>query len=713
MTAETRPAIAAVATGVVDRAGVGIAWSEYGAGPVTILLMPTWSIVHSRCWKAQIGYLARHFRVVAFDARGNGESGRPVGAAAYTSEQLSADAVAVLDATGTETAVLVGFSAGATWSVRVAAEHPDRVGGLIAIGPSLDFTVIPRAQLWESETEGEPDGWGKFNRSHWENGGFEAFTDFFFRQVFTEEHSTKQIEDCVTWARDSTPATVADATEGRFGTLADAGEVGIIAREEVENHCRAVRCPVLVISGSADAVVPPGVATKLAELTGADLVTVAGGGHAPAMRDPVLVNGLIKDFADRLYPRPRHRTWTRAERRPRRALYLSSPIGLGHAQRDVSIAAALRSERPDLEIDWLAQHPVTSVLARHGERVHPASAHLVNESAHIEYESAEHDLHAFAAIRRMDETLITNFMVFADLVAEQHYDLVIADEAWDVDYFLHENPELKRFAYAWLTDFVGWLPMPEGGPAEAALTADHNAEMLTQRARYRRLRDRSLFVGEPEDIVPDTFGPGLPEIRAWTEANFEFPGYITGFDSSIDREAVRAELGYTPDERICVVTVGGSGVGEHLLRRVLDAAPLIRLTEPDLRFVVVAGPRIDATTLPRLDGIEIHGFVPDLYRHLSVCDIAIVQGGLTTCMELTAHRIPFLYVPLRRHFEQQRHVRHRLDRHGAGRCLTYSEAADPLVLAEALRKELAQRPAYAPVPSDGATKAAAMLAELL
>ena len=87
--------------------------------------------------------------------------------------------------------------------------------------------------------------------------------------------------------------------------------------------------------------------------------------------------------------------------------------------------------------------------------MHPASALLANESAHIEDESADHDLHAFQAIRRMDEILVSNFMVFNDVVDETYYDLVIGDEAWDVDYFLHENPELKRFAFAWLTDFVG------------------------------------------------------------------------------------------------------------------------------------------------------------------------------------------------------------------------------------------------------------------
>ena len=109
-----------------------------------------------------------------------------------------------------------------------------------------------------------------------------------------------------------------------------------------------------------------------------------------------------------------------------------------------AIASALL--RPDLQIDWLAQDPVTRVLRDRDETVHPASAALASESGHFEQECGEHDLHAFQAIRRMDDILVNNFGVFADLIDEEHYDLVIGDEAWDVDHFLHENPERKRGA---------------------------------------------------------------------------------------------------------------------------------------------------------------------------------------------------------------------------------------------------------------------------
>jgi predicted glycosyltransferase len=414
-------------------------------------------------------------------------------------------------------------------------------------------------------------------------------------------------------------------------------------------------------------------------------------------------------------PQVTPRTWTRALARRRRALYISSPIGLGHAQRDVAIAGELRKLHPDLEIDWLAQSPVTDVLETHGEQIHPLSAELASESAHITAESSEHDLNAFQAIRRMDEILVANFMVFHDAIESGEYDLVIGDEAWDVDYFLHENPELKRTAFAWMTDFVGWLPMPSGGDREAFLTADYNAEMIEQVERFPRIRDRSIFVGNPDDIVPDDFGPGLGSIRDWTERHFAFSGYVTGFDPAPlieGREELRSELGYQPDERVVIVTVGGSGVGEALLRRVIASYPEAARRVNGLRMIAVAGPRIDPASLGAVRGVEVRAFVPDLYRHLAASDLAVVQGGLTTTMELAAARRPFLYFPLRDHFEQNRHVRHRLQRYGAGRYMEYA-ASPPEVIAAAIAEEIDRQIDYRPVETDGAARAAALIAPLI
>ena len=476
------------------------------------------------------------------------------------------------------------------------------------------------------------------------------FLQFFFSNVFNDPHSTKQIEDCVGWGMETTAATLI-ATEA--APQLDAAAVRALAKR--------ISCPTLVIQGTSDAICSHAGGAALAELTGGTLVSLEGVGHAPHARQPVKVNRLLRDF---VCPAPPPRRGT--SRRRKRALYIASPIGLGHAQRDLAVADELRRLHPDLEIDWLAQHPVTPVLEARAERIHPASAHLASESHHIESEAAEHDLHCFQALRRMDEILLANFMVFHDLVGE------------------------------------------------AALTTDYNAEMIEQIARYPRVRDRAIFVGNESDIVSDCFGAGLPPIREWTKAHYDLAGYVTGFDPAefSDRERIRAELGDSPDEQVCIVPVGGSGVGQSLLRRVIHAYQPARQRVPNLRMIVVAGPRIDPATLPTYEGVEIRPYVHELYRHLPVCDLAVIQGGLTTAMELTANRRPFLYFPLRHHFEQNFHVRHRLQRYRAGRCMRYDLETSETIAA-AIAEEIGRKTDYLPVEADGAVRAAQLIAEIL
>jgi pimeloyl-ACP methyl ester carboxylesterase/predicted glycosyltransferase len=687
--------------GHVERDGVRIFYEVYGDGDPTVLLLPTWSIIQSRHWKAQIHYLARHFRVVTFDGRGNGRSDRPRGAAAYGEHAFAADALAVMDATGTDRAALVSLSRGALWATLLADEHPDRVTSIVAIAPAVPLAadLAERAVTKRFEEDlGRDEGWARYNHHSWLRD-YRGFLEFFFSQMFCEPHSTKQIEDCVGWGLETDAETLADTH-----TALD------VDRAAFTERCGRIRCPVLVLHGDHDKIRPHAGGAALAAATGGELVTLEGCGHGPHAREPVAVNRLLREFVERPGPRPRERTWTRGRSRRRRALFVSSPIGLGHARRDVAIARELRALHPDLEIDWLAQHPVTAVLDAEGERVHPASRWLASESGHMESESAEHDLHCFGAWRRMDEILVANFMVFDDVVRDTDYDLWIGDEAWDVDYHLHENPELKRAAYVWLTDFVGWLPVEDEGP----LTADYNAEMIEHIDRYPRVRDRALFVGNPRDVVPERFGPQLPEIRAWTEEHFAFPGYVSGFDPAAfgDREALRARLGYRPDEQVCLVTVGGSGVGAGLLRRVMAAYPQAKERVPDLRMVVVAGPRIDPASLPSADGLEVRAYVHDLYEHLAACDLGVVQGGLTTAMELTAAKRPFLCFPLRHHFEQNFHVRHRLEGYGAGRYMDYDSDGPPEI-ARAIAEEIGREVAYRDVETGGAARAAAAIGELL
>ena len=234
---------------------------------------------------------------------------------------------------------------------------------------------------------------------------------------------------------------------------------------------------------------------------------------------------------------------------------------------------------------------------------------------------------------------------------DEPYDLWIGDEAWELDYFLHENPELKTAAYAWLTDFVGWLPCRAPAAREAALTADYNAEMIEQIARFPRVRDRAIFVGDAgRRRAATTSAPACRRSATGPARTTTSPATSRASTRPRSPTARRSapSSATRPGEQVCLVTVGGSGVGGALLRRVIAGFPRgARRSCPALRMVVVAGPRIDPATLPAADGLEVRAYVHDLYRHLAACDLAVVQGGLTTTMELTANGRPFLYFPLR------------------------------------------------------------------
>jgi pimeloyl-ACP methyl ester carboxylesterase len=274
----------------VERDGVRVFYEVYGAGEPTVFLLPTWSIIHSRHWKLQIPYLARHVRVLTFDGRGNGRSDRPEGVAAYAEPQHAADALAVMDATDTEEAVLVSMSLGAQRALILAATRPERVSAAAFVCPSVSLgEPLPSRVVHSFEDVLDTDeAWAKYNRHYWVKD-YRGFLEFFFSQLFTEPHSTKQIEDCVGWGLETTPETL---VETRLAI--DMGE------EETLALCRRVRCPVLVIQGTEDAITGRSRGIALAEAAGGALVLLEGSGHGPHVRDPVRVNLLIRDFVESL-----------------------------------------------------------------------------------------------------------------------------------------------------------------------------------------------------------------------------------------------------------------------------------------------------------------------------------------------------------------------------------------------------------------------------
>jgi pimeloyl-ACP methyl ester carboxylesterase len=274
-------------TGYVARADGSRVWYEVaGRGDPPILFVPTWSIVHSRIWKAQVPYFARHRRVITFDGMGNGRSDRPPAPEAFAEREMAADILRVMDAMGTAEAVLVSLSLGAQRSLIVAAEHPERVAGMAFIGPAVPLgSRVPGRDVPFEEPLGVDEDWTRYNAHSWRRD-YDGFLQFFFGQCFSEAHSTKQIEDAVGWGHDTDPETLI-ATERAPGLGAD---------ETLALGAR-VRCPVLVIQGIDDAITGRSRGITLAEaIEGARLELVEGGGHIQNARDPVRTNLLIRDF---------------------------------------------------------------------------------------------------------------------------------------------------------------------------------------------------------------------------------------------------------------------------------------------------------------------------------------------------------------------------------------------------------------------------------
>ena len=271
--------------------GIRLAFETFGSGEPTIVFLPSAPIVHSRQWKGQVPYLSRSWRVVTYDGRGNGRSDRPTDPEAYEDDRFVGDLEAVMDATTTPRAVLVGLCGDGVWrAVRFAASNPERVLGIVAFAVGVPRLTPPQpgyvaANATFDEELPAYEGWAKMNRHHWRRD-YADWSQFFFSEIVSEPHSTKVIEDAVGWALDgSIDAMIAD-NDAAFP----------LDRADVEQVCRSVTSPMLLVHGSEDTCQPLARAHCLAELTGAPLIVVEGADHMIPGRHPVLANLLIRDF---------------------------------------------------------------------------------------------------------------------------------------------------------------------------------------------------------------------------------------------------------------------------------------------------------------------------------------------------------------------------------------------------------------------------------
>lgn len=395
----------------------------------------------------------------------------------------------------------------------------------------------------------------------------------------------------------------------------------------------------------------------------------------------------------------------------KKILYISGSIGLGHISKDLAIAQQLRIINPGVKITWLASHPANVVLKKKGENLHPSSEQFSSYSAIAEKAAKGSHLNLVNYVLSSVKGWRQNLKIFKQIIKKEHFDLVVGNETYEIIIGLVFRLLRLEIPFVIIYDFLG-LDSLTGKPSEVIgnyilnwiWSRDHR--ILSVKGR------QAIFVGELEDIPNKKFGLLLPNRKEYAEKNYKFIGYIVLFDPKdyADKIMIRKKLGY--DERpLIICSIGGTSIGRGLLDLCNQAYPIIKNKLPDLHMVFVTGPRLSSEMMKTHSEIEVKEFVPDLYQHYAASDLAIVQGGFSSTLELTALECPFIFFPIEGHSEQD-YVAKRLTRYNAGIRMNYSKTT-PNSLAEEVISNLGKKTSYKPINTNGALRAAEAINQLL
>ncbi len=397
----------------------------------------------------------------------------------------------------------------------------------------------------------------------------------------------------------------------------------------------------------------------------------------------------------------------------KKILYISGSLGLGHIVRDLAIAMELRRQIPEVKISWLAAHPATLLLKEAGEEILPEADLYADDNIPAESAARGFHMNLMQYLSNATKEWAKNVNVFKQATGKEQFDLVIADEAYEIAVALEKKYILTEAPFVMIYDFVG-LDSITWNPVEKLKVYMWNREWAKIGDFYSKEKNTALFVGELEDIPEISLGFLLPNNRRdLARKACRFVGYVFPFDPSdyAHKAVIRAKLGYG-EEPLSVCSIGGTSIGKDLLELCGQAYPIIKKSIPGLRMVLVCGPRLSPESLEVPEGVEVRGYVPALYEHFAASDLAIVMGGGSSTLELTALRRPFLYFPLEGHCEQEVHVAGLLARHRAGIKMIFSKTT-PNSLAEQVISNLGKEVNYASIPTDGAQKAVQLIKQLL
>jgi predicted glycosyltransferase len=392
-------------------------------------------------------------------------------------------------------------------------------------------------------------------------------------------------------------------------------------------------------------------------------------------------------------------------------LFISGSLGLGHITRDVALADALRHRNPNLQIWWLAGEPAKTYLEHRGESLVDEAQQCGSETEIAESVSNGVGLNLISYTWQVRGAWLRTVKIFKQVMSRCHFNLVIGDETYEIALALSYKLVRISIPFVMIYDFIG-LDSPTRNPLH--ITGAYILNLLwALDHKLLTWPNMGLFVGEPEDIPDSRMGFMLPNRRKHAEKHYEFIGYIIGFDPTElkNRNKLRTTLGYG-EKPLILCTVGGTSIGKGLLELCGKTYKPLKEKLGDLNMILICGPRINPNTLQVPKEVTVKGFVPRVHEHLAACDLAIVLGGGTTTLELTALKRPFLFFPVEGHTEQEINVAGRLARHGAGKRMIYSKTS-PESLTQAIIENLNQKITWRDIPADGAVKGSELISNLL
>jgi len=395
----------------------------------------------------------------------------------------------------------------------------------------------------------------------------------------------------------------------------------------------------------------------------------------------------------------------------KKILFVSWQVGMGHITRDIAIVKELYRRNPGIDVSWLAHPLACKVLEQEGEAIHPQSIQSADYCLAATKCMNDFNLNVFKYISVSEKAWAKNVELFRKVISNQDFDLIIGDESYEILRALGDKRIELKTKMIVIEDFIGVQAMTKN-PIEFLGVYLKNRRLASSPPKLASQVTR-FFVGEMDDIPDKTYGLGLPNRREIANKYYNILGHVIRFNPAdyTDKATVRKKLGYGKGPLIICAT-GGMFAGKELLELSAKAYSIVKKEIPGLRMISVCGELYGSKTPDIPKDIEMHSYIHNIYKHYAACDIAIVVGGGSTTIELTALRTPFIFFPLENQFDQQLYVAERIARHGAGIKMRYYETT-PEILADAIIKNIGKEAAWPPINANGAEKAAILINQIL